>query len=631
MMSQLTAITSRRGLFLSSSIRFLTKTGPRLLASPFPSPSLKELLMSHPPRAVFGPLHAAPLAVLTTANLLLTLVLAVRPSMLEAHSWLLPLAAVGWGLVVGGAVILTVRLAMLARLAQAAQNVLGTLAAGNLAAPAPAVGQAAWTRFRNFCIADKNALSTIAAYSREFEGHSQAASNLAATSRQDAARIETQARQLAVDMNAMDAAADDTAAHIATVAASVEQTRQASDEIAGSMDRARETVERAAQAARQNATHIETLGARAAQGATGLRQVATSIAGVRDKAADLKRDMAALGRDSQSIGEVLGVIADIADQTNLLALNAAIEAARAGESGRGFAVVADEVRKLAEKTMTATKDVGAAITSIQAMAKGNLVATEQAVAAVEDSSRLAEEQIAGTEELMRSMRDIGGDVGAIAGTVEELKDMIFTSSSATEEHSQATAAIAESLSHAARLAEDMRLQARQGLAATRDISERATGVAKSVAGMAAASQQVNSSARELTRLTTLHAGQIEQFALGSPPFDIAAVKTAHLAWRARLESILLGHLRLDPSEVADHHQCQFGKWYDSEGRRAFAGQSLFEEIGSHHEEVHALARRVTELAAKGQSAAASALMTEFETVRVRLFDALNRLYLEKTV
>ena len=474
-------------------------------------------------------------------------------------------------------------------------------------------------------------MCTIAAYSREFETHSLTASQMAVASRDDATAISAEADTLAATMGSMDAAADATANHIGAVAASVGQMRQASEDIAASMEQARNAAERAADAAKHNAGEIQTLGQQAAESAAGLRQVAASIIGVRDKANDLKQDMAALGRDSQSIGEVLGVIADIADQTNLLALNAAIEAARAGESGRGFAVVADEVRKLAEKTMAATRDVGAAIASIQAMAKSNLAATEQAVIAVEASARLAEGQIAGTQGLMQAMGAVSGDVGAIAGIVEELKDRIFTSSSASEEQSQATVAIAESLTQAAAAAKAMREQAGQSLGATQDISKRAAGVAENIAGMATASQQVNSSARELTYLTTFLSSQIEQFQLGTPPFDIAAIKTAHLAWRARLESILLGHIRLEPSEVANHHQCQFGKWYDGDGSRHFSGHPVFEEIGRWHEQVHTLARRVVDLSRQGKDAAANTLMAEFEDVRVKLFEALNRLYLEKTV
>ena len=74
--------------------------------------------------------------------------------------------------------------------------------------------------------------------------------------------------------------------------------------------------------------------------------------------------------------QVMGQVREVADQTNLLALNAAIEGARVGDAGRGFAVVADEVRALAEKTMQATREISAAVLSIQDAAHKSLDAVE---------------------------------------------------------------------------------------------------------------------------------------------------------------------------------------------------------------------------------------------------------------
>lgn len=128
-----------------------------------------------------------------------------------------------------------------------------------------------------------------------------------------------------------------------------------------------------------------------------------------------------LGQSSGKIGEIVGVINDIADQTNLLALNAAIEAARAGEQGRGFAVVADEVRKLAERTTKATKEIAAMIKTIQSD-------TSKAVDAMDEGGK---EVADGVEFASKA----GEALGEIVGQVDKVTEMIQMIAAASEEMS----------------------------------------------------------------------------------------------------------------------------------------------------------------------------------------------------
>lgn len=112
-----------------------------------------------------------------------------------------------------------------------------------------------------------------------------------------------------------------------------------------------------------------------------------SIKGLVDKTA---HTVEALGKSTQEISKITGVITDIARQTNLLALNAAIEAARAGNAGRGFAVVADEVRKLAEQSAQAAKHIVLITAQVEQETAGAVAAMYQSFQQVEQGVKSAQ-------------------------------------------------------------------------------------------------------------------------------------------------------------------------------------------------------------------------------------------------
>ncbi len=238
-------------------------------------------------------------------------------------------------------------------------------------------------------------------------------------------------------------AADELSAQVDESRRGAEVQQQRASETATAMDQMNATVMEVARNAGEASENARTTKEKAVEGQELVGLVVTSIQALEQNSEELKSSMEELGQRTDSIGQVMNVITDIADQTNLLALNAAIEAARAGEAGRGFAVVADEVRKLAEKTMDATKEVGEAITSIQESTRTNISATENAVQSIVKSTDLASKSGDALDEIVQMVETSADQIEGIAAAAEEQSASSEQISRATEEINEISAEAAE--------------------------------------------------------------------------------------------------------------------------------------------------------------------------------------------
>lgn len=214
-------------------------------------------------------------------------------------------------------------------------------------------------------------------------------------------------------------ASEELSAQVEQVSRGADLQRERIGETATAMEQMNATVLEVARNAGQASESAEQAKEQAHGGATIVENTVNAISEVHSATSGLKSNMAILGSQAESIGDVMSVISDIADQTNLLALNAAIEAARAGDAGRGFAVVADEVRKLAEKTMSATSEVGEKIQAIQDASSKNIEGMDVAAAAVENATTMANQSGSSLKGIVQLSQDSAGMVQSIATAAEE--------------------------------------------------------------------------------------------------------------------------------------------------------------------------------------------------------------------
>jgi methyl-accepting chemotaxis protein len=228
-----------------------------------------------------------------------------------------------------------------------------------------------------------------------------------------------------------------------------EEITAASDDLAMRTERQAASLEETSAALNQITVSVQ----HTAENAAHAQQVVNAAGGDAQHSGEVaSRAVEAMGGievSSRQIGQIIGVIDEIAFQTNLLALNAGVEAARAGDAGRGFAVVASEVRALAQRSAEAAKEIKSLIQASDRQVKAGVElvgetgkALDRIVERVTEINKVVSEISAAAQEQAAALAQVNSSINQMDQVTQQNAAMVEQSTAAAHSLAQETEELA---------------------------------------------------------------------------------------------------------------------------------------------------------------------------------------------
>ena len=317
-------------------------------------------------------------------------------------------------------------------------------------------------RVREFVDSMRRMLASISDESEKLKGESD---NSAAVSKDmfEASQAQSEAMQnLNNTVDQLAVAVNEIAESATTLAMVVSDTRDNSNQANDSMKEAVEISKK---------------------GRKDMEQLAIAMEDIKNSNNELVESINEVGKASEEITKIVGLIAEIAEETNLLSLNASIEAARAGETGRGFAVVATEIGKLAQNSAQSADNISKLINDVR-----------DAIEAVVSQAETSAQNIEKNSELISTAVDTFGKIYENIEKSNELLDLMIQDVQKVDDVATNVAAISE----------EQAASTDEILETSRQMVEQANGITKN-------SQDVADHSHELAKTSETLTSYVQQF------------------------------------------------------------------------------------------------------------------------
>jgi methyl-accepting chemotaxis protein len=332
-------------------------------------------------------------------------------------------------------------------------------------------------------------------------------SEMAATNEEVAENVHA----MAASVEETTSAIEDMTYSIKEVAKNIQDLNASTEETSTSMSHMDVSISQVEMNANEAAALSEQVSKDAESGVESLRKTLAGIDKIKDSSRTTSSVIESLGKRISDIGNILGVIDDVADQTNLLALNAAIIAAQAGEHGKGFAVVADEIKDLAERTGASTKEIAEVIRSVQEESRNAAAVMNQGVRNVEEGVQLGREaqdalkKIHGsagkcttmtkaiaraTVEQARGSKQVTGAIHRIAETVQQISKASNEQAKGTEQIMKSAEKMKMITNHVQRSSQEQVQASKQITKAIHNINEMVSHLNQAQKDQTVGSEQV---------------------------------------------------------------------------------------------------------------------------------------------